>query len=386
MAEEMADFDRLIDRRDTSSSKWDKYAGTDILPMWVADTDFLVPDFILNAIRARLDHGILGYTITPPALTEAVLDWLRHQFDWQVPAEWLVWLPGVVPGLNLATRASGQPGDALLLNTPIYYPFLALAANAGQTMLDSPLHDSQGRWEFDLDHMGALVDGFHGRTGVYMLCNPQNPTGRIYIEDELLALGQFCCDRDLVLCSDEIHCSLLLDSPQPHIPIAALDPAFARRSITLLAPNKTYNIPGESCGVAIIPDAGLRQRFIGARNGLVPHPTVLALAAATAAYQDRSTWVAQLNQYLAANRDLVAQRLNALPGVRVNQVEATYLSWIDIRPLALSAPLAHFERYGLGLSDGAQFGLPGYVRLNFGCPRARLIEGLQRFESAVRAL
>ncbi len=377
----MQEFDVLIDRRHSGSSKWDKYQGQDILPLWVADMDFRAPDFILDAIRQRLAHGVLGYGYTPPVLVDAALAWFARRFNWAVQPDWLVWLPGVVPGLNLAARASGQPGDGLLLNSPIYYPFLSVAGNAGQQSLCVPLNPAG--WTLDLAAMAAAVRAFPGRVTSFSFCNPQNPSGRIYRREELLALGEFCLAHDLLICSDEIHCDLLLDSPAPHIPIASLSAALAQRSISLFAPNKTYNIPGESCALAVIPDPTLRSRFIAAKAGLVPYPTVLAMAAATAAYSDQSDWVARLNQYLAGNRDLVQRTLSALPGVQVNQVEATCLAWVDLRAWQLPDPVTHLERHGIGLSDGAQFGAPGYVRLNFGCPRSRLQLALDRFCQAV---
>jgi cystathionine beta-lyase len=240
----------------------------------------------------------------------------------------------------------------------------------------------RGRWVMDFDLLGRAITP---RTRLYLFCNPQNPTGRVYDRDELVALARFCERHDLLICSDEIHCSLVLDEDRRHIPIASLSQEIAARTITLMAPTKTYNTPGLACAFAIIPDAPLRRRFAAARAGLMPGIGTLSYVAATAAYEDRSDWLARLLRYLAANRDRLQATVAALPGVSMTHVEATYLGWLDVRELALASVTEHFEAHGLGFSDGAQFHGPGFVRFNFGCPRATLEEGLSRLERAVRA-
>jgi cystathionine beta-lyase len=379
----MYDFDTVIDRRNSHSSKWVKYRDRDVLPFWVADMDFRAPPFIQQALRERLDHGIYGYTATPPELVEAVIDWLAAEFDWTVAPNALVWLPGVVTGFNLACRAVGSPGDSVLMNVPVYYPFLSAPENGGRNSIEVPLVlTGSRRWEIDFDAMTAALAP---RTRLFLLCNPQNPTGRIYSQSELVELARFCDRHDLLICSDEIHCSLRLDAGRRHIPIATLSDEIAARTITLMAPTKTYNMPGLGCSFAIIPDAALRRRFIQARAGLVPGISPFAYAAATAAYRDSSDWLAHLLAYLTSNRNALQACVAGLPGVHMTHVEATYLGWIDVRELHLTDPLQHFETHGIGLSDGAQFHGPGFVRFNFGCPRATLDIGLQRFAAAVRA-
>jgi cysteine-S-conjugate beta-lyase len=380
----MEEFDRIVDRRNTSSSKWDRYAGADVLPFWVADTDFRTPEFILERLRERLDHGVIGYTRIPEALEQAACDWLLRSFGWPVRAEWLVWLPGVVPGLNLACRAVGVPGDRVMMNVPVYYPFLSVPANGGRLGIEVPLAANTaagGRFEMDFDAMERAVTR---DTRLFLLCNPQNPTGRIYEARELDQLAEFCLRHDLVMCSDEIHCSLRLDA-RPHLPIGTRSAEIAQRTITLMAPNKTYNMAGLSCAFAVIPDAALRARFMSARAGLVPAPTSLAIVAARAAYEDRSDWVMRLNRYLAGNRERLAACVASLPGVSMPHVEATFLAWVDLRRLQLGDAAAYFENHGIGLSDGSAFRGPGFVRFNFGCPRQTLEEGLRRFAVAVRA-
>lgn len=377
-------FDTLIDRSGTASTKWEKYAGRDVLPFWVADMDFAAPDFIRDAVAERLRHPLLGYTRIPPTLTDAFRHWLARHFHWEVPEEWLVWLPGVVPGLNLAARAVAVQGGSVLVPTPVYYPFLAVPENAGQHRIDVPLVRDRDRWVMDFDRLEAATAeaaaaGADSR--LLLLCNPQNPTGRAYTRAELARLANFCVERDLVLCSDEIHCNLLLEPAAAHIPVASLGPEIAHRSISLYAVTKTYNIPGLSCAVAVIPDARLRRAFSDAQGGLVPGLGPLEIAASTAGFADRSTWLPALLEYLRGNRALV----QAAAGTRMTAVEATYLAWIDVRDLELADPGRHFEEHGLGLSDGAAFGGPGFVRLNFGCPRPLLERGLERLEAALCA-
>ncbi len=377
----MNEFDNVVERRGTDSSKWGKYKGTDVLPFWVADMDFRAPPFVREALQRRVEHGIFGYSETPPELVHAAVAWLDAQFDWTVNPDWLVWLPGVVTGMNLASRAVGAPGDSVMMNVPVYYPFLAVPANSGRNAIEVPLVLKGSRWEMEL---GAMSEAIDNRTRLFMFCNPQNPTGRIYSREELVALARFCERHDLLICSDEIHCDLRLDD-RPHIPIATLSADIAARTITLMAPTKSYNTPGLCCAFAVIPDVALRRRFSDARAGLVPSIGALAYTAALAAYEDPSDWIDQLRAYLAANRDTLEQCVAQLPNVSMTHVEGTYLAWIDVRRLQLDHPARYFEAHGLGLSDGAQFHGPGFVRFNFGCPRATLDEGLQRFRHAVLA-
>ena len=372
----MTEFDRCIDRSGTGSAKWDKYQGRDVLPFWVADMDFEAPDFLLDALRARLEHPVFGYTRVPDGLVAAFQGWLDRNYQWPVPEEWLVWIPGVVTGLNLAAMATAQPGGGVLIPTPVYYPFRSVPAHAGQRSIEVPMQCDGDRWVMDIDALEAATDA---DTRILMIANPQNPTGRVYDQAELQELAAFAARRGLVICSDEIHCPILLDQQAVHRPIASLDPAIAERSISLYAATKAYNVPGLSCAVAVIPDAGLRRRFNKARQGLTPLIGPLAYTASEAAFNDQSGWLNRLLAYLRGNHE----RVRAVAGERMTPVEGTYLAWIDVRDLGLDDPEAHFERHGLGLSGGDAFGGPGFVRFNFGCPRSLLEEGLARFSAAV---
>ncbi|MBL8427566.1 MAG: PatB family C-S lyase [Dechloromonas sp.] len=375
----MSSFDTPIDRRGSDSFKWGKYAGRDILPLWVADMDFAAPPAVLDALHRRIEHGVFGYGGPWPSLTESVLAHLQDEYSWSIEPEWLVWLPGLVTGLNVACRA--VDGEVLTA-TPIYPPFLSAPHFSGRKLNRVDLALDENRWHWD---MAALQQATTAATRLFLFCHPHNPVGRCWSRDELLALADYAELNDLVVCSDEIHCGLILDADKRHIPFASLSPAAAQRSITLLAPSKTFNIPGLGCAFAVIPNPALRRRFEQAMHGIVPHVNVLGLAACEAAFRHGGDWHRDLIAYLRGNRDRVAATMASLPGVRMAPVEATYLAWIDVRDLRLAKPAAHFEAHGIGLSDGADFGAPGWLRLNFGCPRATLDEALSRFERAVRA-
>jgi len=375
----VSSFDTPIDRRGSDSFKWGKYAGRDILPLWVADMDFAAPPAVLAALHRRIEHGVFGYGGPWPSLTESVLAHLQDEYSWSIEPEWLVWLPGLVTGLNVACRA--VDGEVLTA-TPIYPPFLSAPHFSGRKLNRVDLALDNNRWQWD---MAAVQQATTAATRLFLFCHPHNPVGRCWSRDELLALADYAERNDLVVCSDEIHCGLILDADKRHIPFASLSPAAAQRSITLLAPSKTFNIPGLGCAFAVIPNPALRRRFEQAMHGIVPHVNVLGLAACEAALRHGGDWHRELIAYLRGNRDRVAATMASLPGVRMAPVEATYLAWIDVRDLRLAKPAAHFEAHGIGLSDGADFGAPGWLRLNFGCPRATLDEALSRFERAVRA-
>lgn len=374
----MSIFDTPIDRRDSDSIKWGKYAGRDILPMWVADMDFAAPPGVLAALHTRIEHGIFGYGSAWPSLTESVLAHLESEYAWRIEAEWLVWLPGLVSGLNIACRAVD---GAVLTTTPVYPPFLSAPKFSGRHLQQAALACRNGRWEIDKN---ALADALTEDTGLFLLCHPHNPTGRCWQREELLDLADFARTNELIVCSDEIHCGLVLDDDKRHIPFASLSADAAQRSITLMAPSKTFNIPGLGCAFAVIPDAGLRRRFLRAMDGIVPHINILGLAACEAAYRDCADWHRELRSYLAGNRDRLESAVNSLPGIKMTHVEATYLGWLDVRALGLEKPAAHFESHGLGLSDGSDFGAPGWLRLNFGCPRSTLETALERLAFACR--
>ena len=375
------DFDTLRDRAPTAAKKWHKYQGRDVLPFWVADMDFDTAPGIVAALHARIDAGVLGYTAVPDSIVATVCETLAERYAWQVHPDWLVFIPAVVGGFNAACRAVGNRGDDVLVPVPVYHPFLDAPGHGDRRATLVDLTDTAGRWTMDFERFTASITP---RTTSMLFCNPQNPTGRVYSRAELIDLANFCLRNDLVLCSDEIHCPLVLEPELAHIPVASLHPDIEQRTITLLAPTKAYNIPGVGCAVAVIRDAALREAFKAARAGLMPSIGPLAYVASEAAWRDRSGWLAALLVYLRGNRDLLAARIAAL-GLTVTHVEGTYLAWIDVQALLPVNPEAWFEAHGIGLSNGAQFGRDGFVRFNFGCPRALLEEGLHRFATAIEA-
>jgi cystathionine beta-lyase len=380
MAGTYFDFDTVVDRRGTSSEKWDRYAGRDIIPLWVADMDFRSPPQVLAALHERIDHGVFGYSHPPEGLVAAVLEHLQRDFSWQVLPEWLVWLPGLVCGLNVLSRAVGEPGDEVLTFTPVYPPFMSAPTLSGRTTVRVPLVLEGGRWRADLE---ALERAVTPRTKLLLLCSPHNPVGRAWTRQELQQFADLAARHDLVIGSDDIHAGLILDEGRAHVPVATLSPEIASRTITLLAPSKTYNIPGLGCSFAVISDSALRKRFIRAAGRIVPHVNLLGYTAAEAAYRHGEPWRQALLAYLRGNRDLVERSIGAIPALSTTPVEATYLAWIDTRASGIADPGRFFEEAGVGLSDGADFGAPGFVRLNFGCSRSLLAEALHRMAKAV---
>jgi cystathionine beta-lyase len=321
---------------------------------------------------------------------------MQTRYGWTVEPSWLVWLPGLVVGLNVMARAFARSGEAVLCNTPVYPPFMSAPSQQDRTAVTVPLvlcpgvaptsfPAAEGRWEIDWDAMERAVTP---RTRLFFLCNPHNPIGRVFGRDDLARLAEFCLRHDLILCSDEIHCDLILDG-QRHVPTGTLGDDIARRTVTLMAPSKTYNLPGFGTSLAIIPDSSLRAQFVQATTGIVAEVNCLGYTACEAAYSQGEPWRQELLAYLRGNRDfLLHSAACELPGVRVEApIEATYLAWFNITALGLKDPVAHFERHGVGLSDGRHFGAkPGsHLRFNFGCTRATLAEALARMKQAIAA-
>ena len=382
------DFDTAPERRDTDSQKWQKYAGRDVLPLWVADMDFRSAPAILAALHRRVDHGIFGYARPVKSTVDAVVSALEQRHGWKIEPSWIVWLPGLVVGLNVTAQAFAQAGEEVLTLAPVYPPFLSAPKNSARASVSVPfVHPPAGggRWEIDWDLLERAVTP---RTRLFYLCNPHNPLARVWRRAELARLAEFCERHDLVLCSDEIHCDLILDPALPHVPTSVLSPEIAARTITLMAPSRTYNVPGLGTSFAIISDPARRARFVRATAGIVAEVTSLGFAACEAAYRDCEPWRQELLAYLRGNREYLLETIaRELPGAKVEApIEATYLLWMNVSALGLERPAAHFEQHGVGLSDGAMYGAaPGtHLRLNFGCPRATLVEALRRMQAALR--
>ena len=373
------DFDAPIERRGTASFKWDLYGG-DVLPLWVADMDFASPPQVVEALEARVAHGVFGYALAPDSLTEAIVAHLERRYGWRIESEWIVWLPGIVPGLNMSCEAFAAPGEAVLTVTPVYPPFLEAPAQRDRRLVTVPAELREGRWELPLD---ALERAVTPDMRVFLFCHPHNPLGRVWRREEVEALLDFCRRHDLILASDEIHCDLILDD-LGHVPTGLVGPDDADRIVTFMSPSKTFNLPGLNFAYAIVADKALRRRFLRPGEGLLPFPGSFSVAAAEAAYREGAAWHAGLLDYLRGNRDALEAFVAAeLPRVRMTHVEATYLAWLDVRELGLSDAAAACREAGVALSAGAAFGDPGFLRLNFGCRRKTLEEALRRLAAVL---
>ena len=378
------DFNTLPNRRDSESTKWNRYPE-DVLPMWVADMDFRSPDAIIKALKARVDHGVFGYPTISDHLKESVVAWLSKRHGWEVKTQDLVFLPGVVTGFNLASHAVTRPGDGVLVQTPTYGPFFGVEKNVNLVQQEMELtRESDGQYIVDLD---AFEEAITGCTRIFMLCNPQNPTGRVFTKEELEAMADICLQNDIIICSDEIHSDLVFTGHK-HIPIASLDPEISTKTITLIAPSKTFNIAGLKGSVAIITDEELRNQFEGARQGLAGGINLLGMAAMEAAYAQSEPWLEALLTYLQANRDYAFDFIyQEIPGVNMAKPEGTYLAWLDCRETAIEGqPDKFFQKQAkVAMNDGVWFGKggEGFVRMNFGCPRSMLIESLNRMKDVL---
>ena len=367
------DFDTPVDRAGTWSTRWERHAGRDVIPLWVADTDFRAAPAILQALSARIEHGVFGYSTPPPELRAVIAERMERLYRWRIDPSWIVFISGVVPGLHLAARKLVPPEGHALIPRPVYHHFKRAMELAPRAFTELPLVLQQGRWVFDLDVFKQAVTS---KTRAVFLCNPQNPGGTVFRRDELERLAGL--SQNLVIVSDEIHCDLILEEGLRHVPIASLAPEISRRTVTLMSANKSFNIPAAGCGWAIIEDPGLRNAFAGDVGAHVAgSPSVFGLAATLAALQHGGSWLAAQLDYLRGNRDLVERSI----GLPMAHVEATYLAWVDCVSLNDASEL--FLKSGVAVSPGAQFGEPGFVRLNFGTQRSRLKEALKRISASL---
>ncbi len=382
------DFDQIIDRRASDSIKWNAYPS-DVLPLWVADMDFVSPEPVVRRLRQRVEQGVFGYPGEPHGqvspLRQAILERLERQYGWRVEPEAIIPIPGVVTGFNLACHALAGPQGGVLIQTPVYMPIAAVGKETGVLQQEMELdRQPDGSYIIDWERFEAAITP---QTRMFLLCNPHNPVGRVFRPDELSRMAEICLRHNVTICSDEIHCDLIF-SGQRHTPIAALDPQIAQHSLTLMAPSKTYNIAGLECSFAVIPNPELRQQYQAGRGGIVPWVNLMGQVAAEAAYREGDEWLAQALAYLQANRDYLAEFVRQhMPGVQMGIPEGTYLAWLDCRQAGLPGnPYQFFlEKAKVALNDGATFGKggQGFVRLNFGCPRATLQEALERMAQAL---
>jgi len=383
------DFDTVVDRRGTSSVKWDyeeKYTGmTGLLPLWVADMDFPAPPEIMGAIRRRVDHGIFGYVREPDSYFEAAAAWLARRHSWHVPREWMVASPGVLPSLSAAILAFTQPGEGILLQPPVYHPFAMRVRFNGRRVVENPLVVRDGTWQMDLDGLEKVIDQ---GTRMLVFCSPHNPVARVWERDTLSRLEQICRARGVLIVSDEIHNDLVMPGFR-HVPIAALSEEAALNAVTLVAATKTFNIAGLGGSLAVIPDEDLRTRFEAVQHAVFSAaPNAVAVAASEAAWRHGEQWLDELLVYIKGNYDLLRGFLaERLPSVRVFPLEGTYLALLDMSSLGLpDAPLKHLllRDARVWLDEGTKFGRggEGMQRLNLACPRSLLAQALERMEKA----
>jgi len=377
-------FDQVIDRRSTESIKWNWF-DEDVLPMWVADMDFRSPEPVIEALKTRVEHGVFGYGWPPEGLKEAIQAHLIRRHGWEVAAEEIDFISGVVTGFNHAIYSLTEPGDKVMIQTPVYPPFLAAPAQAGRECVINPLmRQPDGKYEIDFEDFEAKA-----ASGVklFVLCSPHNPVGRVFTREELTRMAEICLAHDVLICADEIHADLVFKGSK-HMPIASLSPEIGAKTVTYFAPSKTFNVAGLSTSVYVTQSEEIRERLQHSMTMLLGHPNIMGTQAALAAYRDGQAWLDEVLVYLEANRDYLVDFVHSeLPGVAIWKPEGTYLAWLDCRELALPVSPHKFflEKAKVGLNEGADFGTEGegFVRLNFGCPRSLLVEGLERMKTAL---
>jgi cysteine-S-conjugate beta-lyase len=380
------DFDSPPERRRTDSMKWARY-GPEVLPLWVADMDFRVPEPVRRALHERVEHGLFGYSVEPAGLIETLGRYLLEHHGWQVPPESIVLLPGVMPGVAMACRAFARPGDGVLVQPPVYPPLFLCPMELRLRLCEAPLaQGSGGAYEVDWSAFEGAIDP---RTRMLFMSNPHNPLGRVFRREELARMAETCLRHKLVIISDEIHCDLVFGGHR-HVPIASVDPKVAARTITLMAPSKSFNLAGLKMAFAVIPNPKLREKFLAMRQDRFPWWNILGCVGMDAAYREGKEWLQALRGYLEANRDFLADFVRErLPGVRMASPEGTYLAWLDCREAGIEGTAYDFflERARVALNPGESFGQggAGFARLNFGCSRALLHEALERMRQALEA-
>ena len=389
-------FDEVIDRTDYHSEKWDELKTkfgdipNDVLPMWVADMEFRSPQPVIEAIKKAAEHGIYGYTSRPDSYYQVIIDWMERRHNWKVKKDWLAFSPGVVPALSFIIRAFTQPGDKVIVQQPVYYPFFRVIENNGCHIVNNPLKLSNKKYFMDYDDLEKKIDD--PRVKLLILCSPHNPVGRVWQKEELVILGEICLEHNIIVVSDEIHADILFKGYK-HLPFASISPAFSHHSITCTAPSKTFNLAGLQTSTIIIPNKKYYKIYNNALDSLaLDENNVFGLVALEAAYRYGEDWLEQLLSYLNENlKFLMKYFKERIPRIKVIKPEGTYLVWLDCRPLGLSAKdLNNFmlKKAGVALDDGDWFGTEGegFMRINIACPRSVLEEGLKRIERAVNSL
>jgi len=375
-------FDSCPERAGTDSTKWHKYAQRDIIPSWIADMDFTSPPAVVEALQARAAHGVYGYPAQRDQVFDSIVKYMRRRHGWEIQPEWITFMTSLVPGIHGAIRCITNPGETVVTTTPAYPPFLTAPTISERTSIKLEMVLVDGYWTFDWEKLEVACS--QSASKILLLCNPYNPLARVFSRAELEHIAAIVKKYNLVVCSDEIHCDLILDPAAKHTVFASLNEDTAARTVTLMAASKTYNIAGLTCGFAIIADAGLRTKFRRILQGLSLDQNVFGLAATQAAFDHGEEWRVACIEYLRGNLDLIEKELKQMPGVFLRQrPQSSFLAWLDVSALGFENAHAEFEKGGVGLSNGLDFGGSNHVRINFGCPRSRLQEMLNRMKTVV---
>jgi cystathionine beta-lyase len=389
----MWNFDEPAPREGTNCIKYDRREETfgvkDVLPMWVADMDFNTPDFIVEAIRKRLDHEIYGYSFRPAEFFLSVIEWIKCRHNWAIEKEWISFCPGIVPALNFCTLAFTQAGDKIIVQPPVYFPFFSAAESHGRKLIHNILIESEGKWAMDYN---SLIAGIDDKTKMIIISNPHNPVGRVWTPEELNNLADICLKNNILIISDEIHCDLVLPG-FTHTPIASLSEKIADNTITLIAPSKTFNLAGLSTSSVIIPNPVLRKSFNRIVENLhVGNGNIFGTAASIAAYTHGHKWLDALLDYIDHNIEFVKDYCRKMiPEIIPVHPEATYMIWLDCRKFDMTGKeLQDFfvKKAGVGMNEGSTFGLggEGFMRMNLGTTHQTVMKAMEQIEKAVASI
>ena len=376
----MGNFDKIFDRRYKGFVKWQKYENSDIIPMWVADMEFKSPSPILDKIKDKLEEGFLGYSYPPKEAYDSIIEYEFKEHNWKIKKDWIIFVPGLVSTLYAISKIFAKQDEGIATFIPIYPPFIKAPLYHKRKLKMIDLMRENQRYAIDFK---KLKNQLTPNDKIFLFCNPHNPTGKVFDEQELVKFSQTVEEKNMLIVSDEIHCDIILNQDNRHIPIATVSEYALNNSITLQAPSKTYNIAGMNTAFVIIPNKIIREKFIQGVEESIPLVNVLGYQALIAAYNSGKRWKDKLLEYLRENMNIVYEFVKKFPKLKMLKPDATYLAWIDIRNLNLKNPIEYFERYGVGLSDGVDFGAEGFVRLNFGCSKAMLYKALERMKIAI---
>ncbi|HSH53113.1 MAG TPA: PatB family C-S lyase [Bacteroidales bacterium] len=385
-------FDKIINRDNTSSIKFDLrkevFGKKDILPMWVADMDFKTPDFIINALKKRLEHPILGYSYRPDSYYQSIINWIKRRHHWKIEKEWISFSPGIVPAINMSIMAYTKPGDKIIVQPPVYHPFFSAIKNNHRVQLENPLKLQDGRYFIDFENLKAKLKD----AKMILLSNPHNPGGAVWAKEELKKIGELCLDNNVLIMADEIHADLVF-KPAKYIPMASVSPEIAHQTVTFIAPSKTFNMAGLATSSVITSNKILKEKFDQILDTIhIGMGNVFGTVASEAAYTYGDEWLDELLEYLSQNMDYVEQFISdEIPEIKVIRPEGTYLMWLDCSGLNLkNKDLKDFMIHdaGLGFNDGRMFGTggEGFMRMNVACPRKTIEMALNKLDKAIRQL